>query len=421
MISARVALAFAVSSLAVSTPAWAADDAPPEDGFSMGALPALNYNSDEGFGYGVIGTGYWYRVGLRPYKYGLTLRVFLTTKNVHAHMMRLDALDVADLPLRITAQAGYYSTLAANFCGYVGDGHCGTNSDAVATQAADTAGLVGQTREDFLRRYYLHRYTEPYLNIQTRTRIKDLPHKVEVMAGYRGSYYMQGTPADQTPWPGSLYDSAYYSQDAVSQGDTGFASVLQTGMVFDNRDNEPAPDAGYWSEVSVRGGGAFTGSAWTFGGVNLTHRQYQTLIEDWLVSATRLVGDTAFGDLPTQEMVRVGGLVDYSAIGGQYGGRGLRAWRLIGKTKFLAQEELRLTFARFTPGTQSINLGSVFFADYGVAAPSIRELSLAESAFGTGAGLRVTWNTNFIVRVDAGFSPVENWANKLYINLDHIF
>jgi len=407
--------------LAATLSASAAEDDAPEDGFGMGALPALNYNSDEGFGYGVIGTGYWYRDGLRPYKYGLTVRVFLTTKNVHAHMVRLDALDVADLPLRITAQAGYYSTLAANFCGYVGDGHCGADSAQIAESAADARGLSGAQREDFLRRYYLLRYTEPYLNIQTRTRIKDLPHKVEVMAGYRGSYYFPGTPSEQESWQGSLYDSEYLEPGLVSEDDTGFSSVLQAGMVFDNRDNEPAPNSGYWSEVSVRGAGAFTGSTWTFGGVNLTHRQYQTLIDNWLVSASRGVFDTTFGELPTQELVRMGGLVDYSAVGGQYGGRGLRAWRLIGKSKLLLQEELRLTFARFTPGSQSINLGSTFFGDYGVVAPSMQELSLAESGYGVGAGLRVTWNTNFIVRVDAGFSPVENWANKLYINLDHIF
>jgi hypothetical protein len=413
--------AFAALLIAAASTGLAADDEAPEDGFGMGALPALNYNSDEGFGYGVIGTGYWYRDGLRPYKYGLTLRVFLTTKNVHAHMVRLDALDVADTPLRITAQAGYYSTLAANFCGYVGDGHCGADSVAVAEAAADQVGLAGVEREDFLRRYYLHRYTEPYVNIQTRTRLKDLPHKVEIMAGYRGSYYMQGTPSDPAPWAGSLYDSEYFATGALASDDEGFSSVVQGGMVFDNRDNEPAPNSGYWSEVSLRGAGAFTGSAWSFGGVNVTHRQYYNWIDRWLVSASRVVFDTAFGDLPTQELVRMGGLVDYSAVGGQYGGRGLRQWRLIGKSKLLLQEELRLTFARLTPGKQKIDLGTVGFLDYGLVAPSLSELDVMEEGLGTGAGLRVTWNTNFIVRVDAGFSPVENWANKLYINLDHIF
>ena len=402
--------------LALSLSAHAADDGPPEDGFKAAALPALNYNSDEGFGYGVIGSGYWYRDGLLPYKYGLTVRVFLTTKNVHAHMVRLDALDVADLPLRVTAEAGYYSTLAANFCGYAGDSNCGTDQLEVAEAAADAAGLSGTAREDFVRRYYLVRYTEPYLNIQTRTRIKDLPHKVEVIGGYRGSYYFPGVPGDQNPWPGSLYESDYHPE-----GETGFASVLQTGMMFDNRDNEPAPNSGYWSEFSVRGAGPFSGSTWTFGGVNLTHRQYATLIKGKLVSATRLVLDTSFGELPTQEMVRMGGVVNYGALGGQYGPRGLRAWRIIGQTKAMGQEELRWTFAHFTPGTQTIDLGSVGFFDYGWAARSLSELNLSQAGFGTGAGLRVTWNTNFVVRVDAGFSPVEEWGNKLYINIDHIF
>lgn len=413
-----VSLFVLAASLSVAT---AESPEPPEDGFSMGALPALAYNSDEGFGYGLIGSGYWYRDGLLPYKYALTMRYFRTTKNVRAHMVRLDALDVANTPLRITAQAGYFSTLAANFCGYVGDNHCPADEVQVAENAADQMGLSGDGREDFVRRFNLMRYTEPYLNIQTRTRVKDLPHKVEILGGYRGSYYFPGTPGDQNPWPGSLYDTEYFEAGRTANDDTGFASVLQTGVVFDNRDSEPAPNSGYWSEVSVRGAGMFTGSSWTFGGVNLTHRQYQTLIDRWLVSASRAVLDVGFGDMPTQELVRVGGLVDYSAVGGQYGGRGLRAWRLIGSTKALFQEELRLTFARFTPGDQNIDLGTVAFADFGVVAPSVQDLSLAESGFGTGAGLRVTWNTNFIVRIDAGFSPTEAWANKLYINLDHIF
>jgi hypothetical protein len=393
-----------------------ASDAP-EDGFGMGALPALNYNSDDGFGYGAIGTGYWYRDGLRPYKAAVTARFFLTTKKVNAHMLRLDMLDVGGMPLRITAQAEYYSAFSQNFCGYVGDDYCGDDADEIAGAAADALGLVqGDDRDNFLRRYYLMRYTELPINIQTRTRIKDLPHKVEILAGYRGSYYIPGTFSDQTPWEGSLYQEVY-----APEGEMGFSSVLQGGMVFDNRDSEPAPNSGYWSELSLRGATPYWGSDWTYVGVNLTHRQYVTLIPEWLVSATRLVGDSTFGDLPTQDMVRVGGLVNYSAIGGQYGGRGMRAWRLAGQVKLLAQEEMRLTFARFTPGSQRINLGLVGFFDYGWAARSFDQLDLNESSIGTGAGLRVTWNENFIVRVDSGFSPIEDWANKLYINLDHIF
>lgn len=388
-----------------------------ERDFGIGALPAVNYNSDEGFGYGVIGTGYWYRDGLRPYKAALTARFFLTTKNVNAHMLRLDLLDVGGLPVRITARTDFYSALAQNFCGHVGDSYCGEDSEQVANDAADAAGLPqGEDREDFLRRYYLMRYTELPINIQTRTRLKDLPHKVEVLAGYRGSYYLPGTFGDQTPWMGSLYQDVYHPD-----GEQGFVSVLQAGMVFDNRDNEPAPNSGYWSEFSIRGASPYWGSDWQYFGSNVTLRYYQTVIPQWLVSASRLVGDATWGDLPTQDMVRVGGLVDYTAIGGQYGGRGLRSWRLAGQVKVLAQQELRLTFARLTPGDQQIDLGLVGFLDYGWAARSFELLDQNAQSFGTGGGLRVTWNENFVVRVDAGFSPIEDWSNKLYINLDHVF
>lgn len=388
------------------------------DGYGFGALPALNFNSDEGFGYGVIGTMYRYRDKLRPYKSALTARFFLTTRQVNAHMLRLDVLDVANTPIRVTARADYFSALAQNFCGYVGDGHCGEDADQIAENAADALDLTGTERDDFLRRYYLMRYTEIALNVQTRTKLKDLPHKVEILAGYRYSYYIPGTFSEQAPWAGSLYDDFYFTDENT---DTGAASVLQLGLVFDNRDNEPAPNSGYWSEFSFRGATPYWGSTWSYFGANVTHRQYVTIVPRWLVSATRIVGDATWGDLPTQDMVRVGGLLDYSAIGGQYGGRGLRAWRLTGQVKGLVQEELRLTFARFTPGSQRIDLGLVGFLDVGWSARAFDRLDQNNSSFGTGTGLRVTWNENFIVRADAGFSPIEDWSNKLYINLDHIF
>ncbi|MEL6347954.1 MAG: BamA/TamA family outer membrane protein [Myxococcota bacterium] len=404
-------------------PAVEADEAPPvkeevnqKDGYGVGLLPALNFNSDEGFGYGVIGTLYRYKDKTRPYKYALTARFFLTTRQVNAHMVRLDLLDLGGLPIRVTARADYFSALAQNFCGYVGDNHCGPDADQISEDAADAEGLTGAERDDFLRRYYLMRYTETALNIQTRTKLKDLPHKREILAGYRYSYYIPGVFNDQAPWAGSLYDVAYFSE-----GETGGVSVLQLGMVYDNRDNEPAPNSGYWSEFSFRGATRLWGSNWTYGGVNLTHRQYVTIVPDKLVSATRAVADVTVGDLPTQDLVRVGGLQDYSAIGGQNGGRGLRAWRLAGQVKGLVQQEVRWTFARISPGTQRFDFGVLGFIDAGVAARAADRLDENDASFGTGGGLRITWNENFIVRADFGFSPIEDWSTKSYINLDHIF
>jgi hypothetical protein len=156
-------------------------------------------------------------------------------------------------------------------------------------------------------------------------------------------------------------------------------------------------------------------------GANITLRQYATLIPDKVISATRIVLDGTWGDMATADISRMGGSRDYSAIGGQYGGRGLRAWRYLGQVKALGQQEFRYTFARIAPGSQTFAFGLVGFFDYGFAARDFSDLSVNDSGYGTGAGLRVTWNENFIVRVDGGFSPVEDWGSKIYINLDHIF
>ena len=191
--------------------------------------------------------------------------------------------------------------------------------------------------------------------------------------------------------------------------------------MYDSRDNEPAPNSGMWSEVSVRGASPLWGSTWSYLGVNVTLRDYHSWIPEKLVSASRVALDNIWGDPSVLEMARMGGAKNYTAIGGQFGGRGMRVNRFLGQTKALLQEELRWTFAGIDTDTQSFDFGLVGFFDYGFSASDIASVSSGEGGYGTGGGLRVTWNENFIVRVDAGFSPVEDWGNKLYINLDHIY
>src|ERR1051325_6153813 len=52
-----------------------------QQGWQISGLPALNFNADEGFGYGVIAQAYNYgRGGLPPYQYMIQPLVFLATK-----------------------------------------------------------------------------------------------------------------------------------------------------------------------------------------------------------------------------------------------------------------------------------------------------------------------------------------------------
>ena len=55
-------------------------------------------------------------------------------------------------------------------------------------------------------------------------------------------------------------------------GETGFTSVLQAGVMVDHRDSEIAPTRGYWAEASVRAASWLWGSQWSYVGANLILR-----------------------------------------------------------------------------------------------------------------------------------------------------
>src|SRR5439155_18578802 len=83
-----VALLFGISSVGAGQSA-----APPtQRGWQISGLPALNFNADEGFGYGVIAQAYNYgNGGVKPYAYLIQPLVFLTTKGRRDVSVFLDA------------------------------------------------------------------------------------------------------------------------------------------------------------------------------------------------------------------------------------------------------------------------------------------------------------------------------------------
>src|SRR3954462_12085329 len=65
----------------LSSIATAQSVAGPQRGWQVSGLPALNFNADEGFGYGVIAQAYNYgNGGAKPYAYLIQPLLFLTTK-----------------------------------------------------------------------------------------------------------------------------------------------------------------------------------------------------------------------------------------------------------------------------------------------------------------------------------------------------
>jgi|GEM_PF-363763 len=415
------------------TPAGTPGARPP--GVTFSGIPAINYIADNGLGLGVIAAAYIHDGVTAPYRTAITLQIFASTKLVQDHNVIIDSLRLFDLPLRLNARLGYLSSLTQNYCGVGGTLSC---DPAVAEDAARDAGLDEGTTafEDFARRYYQRRFMNPYGLVNLRyaliERSPGQPTRVEVTGGYRAFYFIPGDvfadedgdgQPDLVDYPGSLYARDF------PDGEAGLSSVVTAGLMLDSRDAEPSPTSGWWNEVSVRSTTPGL-STWTFGGFNVTLRGFTPLPVTLpfygdtgrrLVLANRLTFDGVVGDPPVQELARLGGSQDIYAFGGADIGRGIRVQRFLGKGKVLNQSEVRFRFAEAELFAQQFAFTLAGFVDAGIVADELISPTNVGVSAGGGGALRIAWNENFVIRVDLGVSPLEQWALQPYITINQPF
>lgn len=388
--------------------------------FLFVVLPIVSLNSDEGVGGGAVFALQHRTPGVQPFRNDLSLRVFLTTRWVQRHELRWEGLEVLDLPLRIWARVGFFSTMIQPFCGFGMGVRC---DEGAARAAASDEGLSpnSQAWDDFVRRFHFMRYLRPHGDTILRWRLRDKPHRLELLGGWRLAWYIPGSLTERGPWPGSLYAKVF------PDGEPGFSSVPQIGFTLDDRDDEPAPTRGYFLEASLRGGQPWWGSSWSWGGVNASFHGYEELLsEPSTVYAGRLLVDLAAGDMPTEEIAEIGGIRDYGAFGGQWIGRGLRDRRYLGKLKVVHQSEVRTDLFSFRVLGVDLDVASAVFADVGWIGVDLEDITGANSGglwraaspfdlvWGAGVGLRVVVNRGIVSRIEVAGSPLEQRSPSFY-------
>ncbi|MCB9760264.1 MAG: BamA/TamA family outer membrane protein [Alphaproteobacteria bacterium] len=395
-------------------------------GWGWGGVPAVAYNSDDGLGGGLLVSLYRYNGHTAPYKWSGTLLLYVTTKGVHTHRLDLDMLEVGGLPLRINTRVEFGASKSSNYCGEGPDYVCDTAEAQAAaealglTEGGDPITLEGEETDyaSFVSRYYKIRNIYPNAFINARYMLSDKPHRLELMASWWGQYYIPGDFQVRAPYPESRYDQDH------ADGEPGFNSNLQFGVMLDNRDNEPSPIRGYWSEASIRGASRFWGSDWQYFGFNVTLRGYTPLGTERVVLADRLVLDGIVGDQPISAMSRAGGSQIYSFFGGQRAGRGVRNSGVLGRVRAMNQTEVRATVwtHRFLDKV-TFDLTPIAYYDVGYWAWDWSDIGGGNEGivWGTGGGVRLGFNKNFIIRADVGVSPRESWKVQTYIDISNLW
>jgi outer membrane translocation and assembly module TamA len=169
--------------------------------------------------------------------------------------------------------------------------------------------------------------------------------------------------------------------------------------------------------------GVGVGEELVYGRGNATARFYQSIYEEYLVFAARVMGDVLFGEVPFYELARAGGLTIRDAPGGAEGVRGVPAQRYHGKLKLIGNVELRSKLWWFEIFGQRLNLGAAAFFDAGRVWTDWQEHPELDGAglglkYGTGGGVRFQWGETFIARIDGAWSPD---GIGFYVEAYHIF
>jgi Omp85 superfamily domain len=369
-------------------------------GTEVGLLPLIGGDTDNGFGIGAIGSVASFDATHTPYKWQVQFATFIATKtfptpSYEDGFINVIAPQMLDGHLRLEIRPSFTRETSLRFFGLGNQINVPSQTDA--------------TRDFYTR---LH----PQLQMLTRWKL-DAKSPWSVIAAYQYLYNRisedpTSTLAQQLPTIDPKADTPH--------------SVLrlETGIAYDSRDNEIAPNNGMFHTLEYRFsphiGSAFP---YQYHQADIQLRFYKTVIPKRTVLAVRVVGDFMLGDVPFYELSRY---EDTSAIGGSLAIRGVPGYQFYGKVKVFGNVELRTAVTNFGLLDRKFKFGIATFFDAGRlwsdlrnSRPDLDGTGLGLH-YGVGAGIRLQQGRAFLVRADLAWSPDASPIAG-YVLADHIF
>ena len=413
-------------------------------GLSFGALPAVAFDSDLGFQYGLLGNLFQYGDGTTypDYRWSLYAEWSRTTKGSGINQLFFDSKYLLPHQIRVTADFSFLTERALDFYGFNG------------YNAEYNPAFEDDADEEYISRvFYRHERKLGRITLDFQGKINEMPLRWLVGYGYFntqiGSVDIDRLnkgrdEADKLPDVEGLYDK-YVDWGIIpaEEADGGTHHFIKTGLVFDTRDNEANPNRGLWSEIVLMTAPRFLGNTETaYTKLAITHRQYLTLVREKLTFAYRLGWQgTIDGDVPfymqpymVNTFTRT---TKNDGLGGARSLRGILRNRVVGEDFAYGNFEFRYKFWKFYRWKQNFYCSLNLFTDTGMLTRE-SELNLSGVPAGDlgthfssksqglhtsyGAGLRIAMNQNFIVAVDYGMAGDQRDGDSgLYINLGFLF
>ncbi|MGW8268235.1 MAG: Omp85 family outer membrane protein [Longimicrobiales bacterium] len=366
-------------------------------GWEVTGIPALNYDSDEGFGYGVILALYDYGpLGVLPYRTNLQPTLFFTTEGRRDLTVFFDAPHVGG-EWRLDAFLGLEKQIATPYYGAGNE----TPYDPALEEGSDP---------------YFYRYgrERKVLRLNLQRPLGDLP--VRLLVGAQVAHFkIDPTPKNE----GNTLLLQELGPGATLPG--GYGNSLRGGLVWDTRDRESGPGSGVWTAALVEWVPEALGSDSSYTRWTLTDRRYFTLAEG-MVFANRFTLQNVTGDPPFYALTYVqSSFGETEALGGAKSVRGVLRNRYFGEGLFFWNLELRWRAWEFGALGREAHLALIGFMDTGRVWENGLELGslLTNLHTGAGGGIRFGLGPNFVIATDVASSG--ETGLQFYIGLGYLF
>jgi hypothetical protein len=369
----------------------------PQRTLEFGGVPALNYDSDEGFGYGVIAELYRYEGDERTrYLWTIQPRVFLTTEGRRDVYAFFDAPGLLSNGWRLSAFAGFERHLASPFYG-LGNG----------TVFDETLSAEDGPNPS----YYRFGVTRKTLSADIQRSFEGLPLRLLVGGGI--------VRADLVRVPDGIGTTVFAGESTADE--QSWSNFARSGLVWDTRDRETAPTRGSWSEFLVTVVPSALGASSSYVRWTVNDRRYLALTES-LVFAHRYLLQNVSSGAPVHDLSVVqSSFRQQEGLGGAKTVRGVLRNRFTGRGMLVWNAELRWRFWNFGLFGRPSHMVLSAFMDQGRVWDDgvvVSEL-FSDLHRGYGGGVRLGMGENFVVAVDAGTSV--DTGLPIYIGLGYLY
>jgi outer membrane protein assembly factor BamA len=376
----------------------AQEDPAPRARWVIAGVPAVNYDSDEGFGYGAVAELYRFGTSSRRYQFTIQPTVQLSTRGRQEVSVFFDAPHLLPEGWRLDAFAGSDRQVAAPFYGL--------GNHSIYEEALDDPDGANP---------YFYRFGRErrQLMANVQRRLGPVPVRALVGAG------IARVSVDPTP-----HDEGTTLLEQQLNGTVpppSFSNHVRAGLIWDTRDVELGPTSGVWSEILVQRFDERIGSdhgytRWTF-----TDRRYFRLGSNRTVFANRILLQGVEGDAPMHDLFLIQtSFKQQEGLGGARSIRGLPKNRYVGEGLALWNAEVRWRAADFTAAGRPFHVVLSGFVDSGrvwehriIASELLQDLH-----HGAGGGVRLGMGDSFTVAVDVGRS---GGNTPMYIGLGYLF